>query len=27
VNGHLAYDEGKFDESVRGRRMTFTRES
>ena len=25
VSGHLAYEEGKFDESEKGRRLTFTR--
>ena len=25
VNGHLVYDEGKFDEGIKGKRMSFIR--
>jgi len=25
VNGHLAYSSGKFDESIKGQRITFDR--
>ena len=25
VNGHLAYENGRFDESTKGKRMTFNR--